>query len=137
MHRSPNTTMSRLRSIVIAVITLLIVCILWLVNHYHAKYLAEQKRADAAEQRADSTEAITANVLRTVAIMNQITEANQHAKEQIALESSRASRDIKVAVAGDDCASRPVPAGAANRLREYADSLRAGAARTSVGQPDR
>lgn len=128
--------MRRLKAIVIAVITLLIVCISWLVNHYHDKWQAEKMRAEAAEQRADSTEAITANVLRTVTIMNQITEANQHAKSQIALESSRASRDIKAAVAGDDCANRPVPAGAANRLREYADSLRAGALRSAAGQPD-
>lgn len=111
--------------------------ILLVAAHYHGKFLTEQKRAEAAEQRADSTEAIAANILRTVTIMNQITEANQHAKEQIALESSRASRDIKAAVAGDDCANRPVPAGATDRLREYADSLRSGAIRTTTVQPDR
>lgn len=127
----------RIRLVAASLLVAAIAGILWAATHYHGKYLAEQKRADAAEQRAGSTEAVTANVLRTVTIMNQITEANQHAKEQIALESSRASRDIKAAVAGDDCAVRAVPAGAANRLREYADGLRAGAVRPSAGQPDR
>jgi len=127
----------RYRLIALAVLASVIAGILWAAAHYYDKYLAEQKRADAAEQRADSTETITANVLRTVSIMNQITEANRHAKEQIALESSRASRDIKAAVAGDDCAVRVVPAGAADRLREYADSLRAGAVRAAAGQSDR
>ncbi|KMK18084.1 peptidase [Pluralibacter gergoviae] len=122
---------------VVALLVTAIAGILWTTAHYHGKYLAEQKRADAAEQRADSTEAITANVLRTVSIMNQITEANQHAKQQIALEASRASHDIKAAVARDDCAVRAVPAGAVDRLREYADSLRSGAVRAAAGQPDR
>lgn len=111
-----------------ALILTFIACVagglVWSANHYHGKFLEEQKRADAAEQRADSTEAITANVLRTMAITNIIQEANQHAKQQIALESQRTQEDIKVAVADDDCASRPVPAAAADRLRKYANSLR-------------
>ncbi|TSF81955.1 DUF2570 domain-containing protein, partial [Salmonella enterica subsp. enterica serovar London] len=69
-----------------ALILTFIACIagglVWSANHYHGKFLGEQRRADAAEQRADSTEAITANVLRTMAITNIIQEANQHAKQQ-------------------------------------------------------
>lgn len=42
--------------------------LIWSADHYHGKFLKEQ-------QRADSTEIITANVLRTVTIMNQIVEA--------------------------------------------------------------
>ncbi|EFB1131672.1 DUF2570 domain-containing protein [Escherichia coli] len=110
---------------------------IWSANHYHGKFLEEQKRAGAAEQRADSTEAITANVLRTMAITNIIQEANQHAKQQIALESQRTQEDIKVAVADDDCALRPVPAAAADRLHRYADSLRASSGDTTTGEPDR
>lgn len=109
--------------------------IIWCAGRYHDKWLAEKTRADAAEQRADSTEAITANILLTVNVMNQITKANQHAKEQIALDSSRASRDIKVAVAGDDCANRSVPAAAADRLRQYADSLRTSSGGTTASKP--
>ncbi|TRD82605.1 DUF2570 domain-containing protein [Salmonella enterica subsp. enterica serovar Johannesburg] len=111
-----------------ALILTFIACVagglVWSANHYHGKFLEEQKRADAAEQRADSTEAITENVLRTMAITNIIQEANQHAKQQIALESQRTQEDIKVAVADDDCAVRLVPDVAADRLRKYADSLR-------------
>ncbi|EAM6324537.1 DUF2570 domain-containing protein [Salmonella enterica] len=111
-----------------AIILTFIACIagglIWSADHYHGKYLKEQLRADDAEQLAHSSETITANVLRTVTIMNQIVEANQNAKSQNALESQRAQADIKVAVADDDCARRFVPAAAADRLREYADSLR-------------
>ena len=55
-----------------------------------------------------------------MAITNIILETNQHAKQQIALESQRAENDIKAAVADDDCAVRVVPAGAVKRMHEYA-----------------
>ncbi|HDT1354179.1 DUF2570 domain-containing protein [Citrobacter freundii] len=85
----------------------------------------------------NSNRAVMDNVLKTVAITNMILGANQHAKNQIALESQRAASDIKVAVANDDCAHRAVPAAAADRLRQYADSVRTSAAATSSVQPDR
>lgn len=91
----------KVKLLAIVVLLGLIMITAGLARHYHNKYQDEQKRADAAEWRAESTEVITANVFRTVTIMSQITEANQHAKSQIALESSRASRDIKAAVAND------------------------------------
>ena len=111
--------------------------LVWSANHYHGKFLEEQKRADAAEQRADSTDAITNNVLQSLQIVNTVLEANQHAKQQIALESQRTQEDIKVAVADDDCAVRPVPAAAADRLRKFADSLRASSGYTVTGESDR
>lgn len=85
----------------------------------------------------ESNRAVMDNVLKTVAITNIVMGANQYAKNQIALDSQRATSDIKTAVAGDDCASRPVPAGAANRLRQYADTVRISATATNPSQPDR
>ena len=91
---------------------------------YYSKYQHEKKRADEAVRNAESATAITRNVLQSLQIVNTVIEVNQHAKQQIALESQRTQEDIKMAVADDDCASRPVPAAAADRLRKYADSLR-------------
>ncbi|MCU0040676.1 DUF2570 domain-containing protein [Escherichia coli] len=110
--------------------------IVWSASYYHDKYQAERLRTDAAEQNANAAGAITANVIRSVNIINVISEANQHAKQQIALESQRTQEDIKVAVADDDCASRPVPAAAADRLRKYANSLRPGSGSSVTSQPD-
>lgn len=110
--------------------------LVWSADNYHGKFLEEQRRADDAEQRADSSETITANVLRTVAITNIILETNQHAKQQIALESQRAENDIKAAVADDDCAVRVVPSGAVKRLHEYADGLRSSSGDSITSQPD-
>lgn len=115
-----------------ALIALFVVCLagglIWSANHYHGKYEDEKKRAD-------STEAITSNAIKSIWIMNSISEANQNAKNQIALDAQRAKDDIKVAIAGDACANQPVPAGAVKRLREYADSLRTCSNSANTSQP--
>ncbi|EJI3745914.1 DUF2570 domain-containing protein [Escherichia coli] len=109
---------------------------IWSANHYYSKYQYEKKRADEAVRNAESATAITNNVLQSLQIVNTVLEANQHAKQQIALESQRAQEDIKVAVADDDCAVRVVPAGAVKRLHEYANGLRAGSGSSITSQPD-
>ena len=101
----------------------------------------ENTRIDASlttlQGENNSDRAVMDNMLRTVAITNIVLGVNQHAKNQIALESQKASSDIKTAVAGDDCAARVVPDVAANRLRQYADSLRTSATAKNPSQPDR
>ncbi|GAC63423.1 hypothetical protein DCF75_08720 [Edwardsiella tarda] len=105
----------------------------WRYAAGHADGKDEADRAWQAkwvQRDAGEAQAITDNVMLTLNIMNQAVEANRNAKHQIALESQRAARDIAVAIAGDDCARRPVPAVAAQRLRQYADSIRSGARAT-------
>lgn len=122
-------------SVVILVLgeLLLSALIIFLLLHQVGK---EKKRADDAEGQVNSAQTITANVLTTMTIFNSIAEANQHAKEQIALGASGASADIKVAIASDDCTNRPVPAGAVKRLQQYANGLRQGASGSVTVQPD-
>lgn len=119
-----------------ALIVVLIGALAIAASHYKSAARNEAERADAAEQRVNSTQAITANVLTTMTIFNSIAEANQHAKEQIALDASGAAADIKVAVANDDCANRSVPSGAVKRLQQYANGLRQSASGVAPGQPD-
>ena len=128
--------MSRLTAIICAVVICLIVCLGWLAMHYHNSANQQETRAETAEQQVISAQAITSNVLTTMTIFNSIAEANQHAKEQIALDASGASADIRVAVANDDCTNRPVPAGAVKRLQQYANGLRQSAGGPVTGQPD-
>jgi len=122
-------------------IVVFIVCLFggacWSAWHYSDKASREKVRADSAEQQAEAANAVTANVIQAVNIINAISEANQDAKNQNALESQRAQNDIKMAVEDDDCARRPVPAAAADRLRQYADSLRSDAGGTTASKPDR
>lgn len=108
----------------------------WSANHYYSKYQHEKKRANEAVRNAESATAITRNVLQSLQIINTVIEANQHAKEQIALDASGASADIRVAVANDDCTNRPVPAGAVKRLQQFANGLRQSAGSPVTGQPN-
>ncbi|HHT0286299.1 TPA: DUF2570 domain-containing protein [Klebsiella pneumoniae] len=119
----------------VAIISLILI-LWWRLSHFHEAYQAEKTRADNAEQQVNAAQAITSNVLTTMTIFNTIAEANQHAKEQIALDASGASADIRVAVANDDCTNRPVPAGAVKRLQQYANGLRQSAAGPVTSQPD-
>lgn len=122
-------------SVVILVLgeLLLSALVIFLLLHQVGK---EKKRADDAEGQVTSAQAITSNVLTTMTIFNSIAEANQHAKEQIALDAAGASADIRVAVANDDCTNRSVPAGAVKRLQQYANGLRQGASGSLTVQPD-
>ncbi|MBZ1940305.1 DUF2570 domain-containing protein [Klebsiella pneumoniae] len=105
-------------------------------SHYKGKAEQEKQRADGAEQQVSAAEAITSNVLTTMTIFNTIVEANKNAKEQIALDASGASADIRVAVANNDCTNRPVPAGAVKRLQQFANGLRQSAGGPVTSQPD-
>lgn len=122
-----------LKSLIVPSVILLLALVSWFS---YGRYQSEKKRADDAEQSAASAVTITDNVLRTIKITNIVLETNQYAKQQITLESQRTKADIKVAVANDDCASRPVPSPAADRLRKYADSLREGSGSTTTSKPD-
>nr|WP_213841869.1 DUF2570 domain-containing protein [Enterobacter hormaechei] len=121
-------------------ITVFILCLFggacWSAWYYSDKASREKVRADSAELQAESANIVTANVIQAVNIINAISEANQNAKNEIALESQGAQADIKVAVANDDCARRPVPVAAADRLRQFADSVRASPGGGAAGQPD-
>ncbi|SQP66528.1 putative Rz lytic protein from phage origin [Escherichia coli] len=127
----------RYKLVISAFLLTLFGSLVWPANHYHSKYQREKKRADEAVRNAESATAITNNVLQSLQIVNTVLEANQHAKQQIALESQRTQEDIKVAVANDDCAARLVPAAAAERLRKYADSLRTSSGSTTPDESDR
>ena len=113
--------MSKLTTVLLTLLALLAVGIgvLW---HNNGKLNQTVSDLDASQK---SAAAITKNVLTTVTLFNQISEANKNAKAKDALESQRAQTDIKAAVANDDCANRLVPLGAVKRLHERANSLRA------------
>ena len=126
----------RYKLVIVAFFVTVIGSFIWSAGHYYSKYQHEKERVDEAVRNAESATAITRNVLQSLQIINTVIEANQHAKQQIALESQRTQEDIKVAVADDDCAVRIVPSGAVKRLHEYANGIRVGAGRSVTSQSD-
>lgn len=112
------------------------VLIIWLVALSYRLDAANTK-ADGLEQSANSAAAVTSNVLLTLSIMNTVTEANQNAKQQNALESQRIQKDIEISVKGNDCVNGLIPHSATQRVREFADSLRPRSTGTASSQLNR
>lgn len=126
----------RYKLVIVAFVVSVIGSFIWSAGHYYSKYQHEKERADEAVRNAESATAITRNVLQSLQIINTVIEANQMQRTRSHWSHREPEEDIKVAVADDDCASRPVPAAAADRLRKYANSLRADSGGTVASKPD-
>lgn len=118
--------MSRLTAIIIAVVVCIIVSLGWAVNHYRDNATAYKDQRDKATVRADKSEAITNNVITTMNIIRDISQATQNAKNELAKKGETRIVYIRQALESDPCANQLVPSAAADSLREYADSLRSG-----------
>ncbi|WP_343516975.1 DUF2570 domain-containing protein [Citrobacter freundii] len=95
-----------------------------LVNHYRDKAITYKDQRDKATVRADTSEAITNNVITTMNLIRDISQATQNAKNELARKGETRIVYIRQALEGDPCANQLVPSAAADSLREYADSLR-------------
>ncbi|HGW2946572.1 TPA: DUF2570 domain-containing protein [Enterobacter asburiae] len=110
-----------LQLIVVAVIGVLVL----FVNHYRDNAITYKDQRDKATVRADTSEAITRNVITTMNLIRDISQATQNAKNELAQKGETRIVYIRQVLEGDPCANQPVPSAAADSLREYADSLRA------------
>jgi len=111
-----------LQLLVVAVIGMLVL----FVNHYRNNAIAYKDQRDKATVRADTSEAITSNVITTMNLIRDISQATQNAKNELAKNGETRIVYIRKALEGDPCANQLVPSAAADSLREYADSLRTG-----------
>lgn len=97
-----------------------------LANYYRDNAITYKDQRDKATVRADTSEAITNNVITTMNLIRDISQATQNAKNELAKKGETRIVYIRQALEGDPCANQPVPSAAADSLREYADSLRSG-----------
>ncbi|WP_407211649.1 DUF2570 domain-containing protein [Enterobacter kobei] len=111
-----------LQLIVVALIGVLAL----LVNHYRDNAITYKDQRDKAMVRADTSEAITRNVITTMNLIRDISQATQNAKNELAKKGETRIVYIRQALEGDPCANQLVPAAAADSLREYQNSLRSG-----------
>ncbi|MBI0677019.1 DUF2570 domain-containing protein [Citrobacter koseri] len=118
--------MSKVTAIIIAVVVCIIVSLGWAVNHYRDNAITYKDQRDKATVRAVTSEAITNNVITTMNLIRDISQANQNAKNELDKKGETHIVYIRQALEGDPCANQLVPSAAADSLREYADSLRSG-----------
>jgi len=109
------------------VVITLIVVLAFIINHYRDNAITYKDQRDKATVRADTSEAITNNVITTMKLIRDISQATKNAKSDLAQKGETRIVYIRQALEGDPCANQLVPSAAADSLREYADSLRSGA----------
>lgn len=118
--------MSRIPAIICAAVICLLVSMTWAVNHYRDNAITYKDQRDKAMVRANTSEAITNNVINTMNLIRDISQATQNAKNDLAKKGETRIAYIRQALKGDPCANQLVPSAVADSLREYADSLRSG-----------
>ncbi|MCR1297339.1 DUF2570 domain-containing protein [Enterobacter kobei] len=118
--------MSRIVGITCAVIIVVISAMVWAINHYRDNAITYKDQRDKAVVRADTSEAITNNVITAMNLIRDISQATQNDKNELAQKGETRIVYIRQALEGDPCANQLVPSAAADSLREYADSLRSG-----------
>ena len=96
------------------------------VNHYRDNAITYKDQRDKATVRANTSESITSNVITTMNLIRDISQATQNAKNELSQNGETRIVYIRQALEGDPCANQLVPAAAADSLREYANSLRSG-----------
>nr|WP_150144256.1 DUF2570 domain-containing protein [Enterobacter bugandensis] len=117
--------MSRIVGVTCAVIIVVISAMGWAINHYRDNAITYKDQRDKATVRANTSEAITNNVITTMNLIRDISQATHNAKNELAKKGETRIVYIRQALEGDPCANQLVPSAAADSLREYADSLRA------------
>lgn len=118
--------MSRVTAIFVAVVACIIVSLAWVANHYRDNAISFKDQRDKATVRAETSDAITNNVITTMNLIRDISQATQNAKNELAQKGETRIVYIRQALQGDPCANQLVPSAAADSLREYAESLRSG-----------
>lgn len=118
--------MSRLTAIICAVVICLLVSMVWAINRYRDNAITYKDQRDKATVRADTSEAVTNNVITAMHLIRDISQATQHAKNELAKKGETRIIYIRQALEGDPCANQLVPSAAADSLREYADGVRSG-----------
>lgn len=98
----------------------------WAINHYRDNAITYKEQRDKATARADTSEVITNNVITTMNLIRDISQATQNAKNELAQKGETRIVYIRQALEDDQCAKQLVPSAAADSMREYADSLRSG-----------
>ena len=104
-----------------------VICVLaFFVNHYRDNAITYEDQRDKATVRAETSEAISNNVITTMNLIRDISQATQNAKNELAQKGETRIVYIRQALEGDPCANQLVPSAAADSLREYENSLRSG-----------
>ncbi|ENQ9598383.1 DUF2570 domain-containing protein, partial [Enterobacter hormaechei] len=93
---------SLLKKLWLPVVILFVFAVLsWKVNHYRDNAITYKYQRDKATVRADTSEAITNNVITTMNLIRDISQATQNAKNELAHKGETRIVYIRQALEGD------------------------------------
>lgn len=124
-------------SLLATIIVGILLAVIGIGGYLGYEYRSNSARAEKAEEQVKQTTAIANNVINAVSLFNQISQAATDEKQQNTEKSSARVAVIREAIKVDKCAAQPVPAAAANSLREHRNKIRSGSSGTSTGKSDR
>lgn len=106
----------------------LICCAVWLLSMCVLVHLLNlyKQRYRAAEALVESQQVVTGNFLKTVSLFNDISRTATNGKQTAKQAGAERVVYIQRDISGNTCVDEFIPTAAADRLREHADSIRAG-----------
>lgn len=130
-------TLSRIKwdAVAIAVLLLLVIALCVTIKLQSSSRALLTQQNEQLKQEKTSAEAITTNVLKAMALFNDIAQATHDDNQASNAESEQRVVIIREALKGDGCAVQSVPATAVNQLRAHRDKVRSGSASTDTSKP--
>lgn len=129
--------MTHWRTVLALLLVVAISGLLLTTSYYRNTTHSVEKELDAAVQQQKSAEAIATNIIATVQLVNDIAVVTQGDKQRAISSSENRVVIIQKSVKGDKCAAQPVPAAAADQLRQHRNQIAAGTTITDSGKPER
>ncbi|MDA5480861.1 exotoxin [Yersinia intermedia] len=126
--------MNRVTAILIAVLIAIFTGLAWLAFHYYGQSVEKDKTITTVTGERNEAQFTLGNYTTTVRLFNDIAKANENDKRKIAQAGEARVVYIREAIKGDDCTTKPVPAAAADLLREHANQIRSGATSTDTSK---
>ncbi|AIR03419.1 exported protein from phage origin [Cedecea neteri] len=110
--------------------------LIWSANHYHGMYLAEQKRADAAEKEIDGQRQVIATQAFNMNRFNQIADYTDRHNSLIDAGAEETVIEYWEILRREKTCDLLVPPDIAGGLLDYTNRLRASAMHPDSGEPD-
>ncbi|HDL7930295.1 TPA: exotoxin [Yersinia enterocolitica] len=126
--------MNRVTAILIAVLIAIFTGLAWLAFHYYGQSVEKDKTITTVTGERNVAQFTLGNYTTSVRLFNDIAKANEHEKNRISNDGEVRAAAIKKEIGGDECATRPVPAAAADLLRKHANQIRSGATGTDTSK---
>ncbi|EAA3032512.1 hypothetical protein DRF10_23525 [Salmonella enterica subsp. enterica] len=110
--------------------------LIWSADHYHGKFLKEQRRADIAEREVEMQRQVIAAQAFNFNRFNLIAENASRLNSLIDAGTEKTVIEYREILRREKTCDLPVPADVAGRLLEYANRLRASAMHPDSGNAD-